>query len=178
MMTHRERVIKALNHEEPDRVPIDLYFHAGMLTDASYFALKKHLGIEGDIAPFRKGLGANYYDERILEALDIDFRRVFFEPEEELTPINDEESTFTDAWGTVFTSGPGYTHPSGPPLVDVNTIEELRAYPWPKPQQFGKVEGLRAQAEHLYNNTDYAISLRRPGIRGGLLDKGGDLRGM
>ena len=69
MLTPRERVIKALNHEEPDRVPIDLFFHAGMLTDASYFALKKHLGIEGDIEPFRKGLGANYYDERILEAL-------------------------------------------------------------------------------------------------------------
>jgi len=178
MMTHRERVIKALNHEEPDRVPIDLYFHAGMLTDASYFALKQHLGIEGDIEPFRQGLGANYYDERILEALDIDFRRVFFEPEQELTPINDEESTFTDAWGTLYVSGPGYTHPAGPPLTEINTIEGLRDYPWPKPEQFGKVAGLKEQALHLFNDTDYAISLRRPGIRGGLLDKGGDLRGM
>ena len=71
MLTPRERVTKALNHEEPDRVPIDLFFHAGMLTDRSYFALKDHLGIQGDIAPFRQGLGANYYDERILEAQQI-----------------------------------------------------------------------------------------------------------
>jgi len=52
VLTHRERVIKALNHEEPDRVPIDLYFHAGMLTDRAYFALKDYLGITGDIARF------------------------------------------------------------------------------------------------------------------------------
>jgi uroporphyrinogen decarboxylase len=178
MLTHRERVIKALNHEEPDQVPIDLFFHAGMLTDRSYFALKEHLGIQGDIAPFRQGLGANYYDERILEALDIDFRRVFFEPAQELTPLNDEESQFVDAWGTVFLSGPGYVHPSGPPLVDIDTVEGLRDYPWPKPEQFGRLEGLKEQAQHLFHDTDYAVALRRPGVRGGLLDQGSNLRGM
>jgi len=178
MLTHRERVIKALNHEEPDRVPIDLFFHAGMLTDTAYLALKKHLGLEGDIAPFRQGLGANYYDERMLEAFDIDFRRVFFEPGDHLTPLNDEESQFVDAWGTVFVSGPGYVHPIGPPLVEVDSIEALRDYPWPKAEQFGKLEGLKAQALHLYNDTDYALALRRPGIRGGLLDQGSNLRGM
>ncbi len=178
MLTHRERVVKALNHEEPDRVPIDLFFHAGMLTDASYFALKHHLGIEGEIEPFRKGLGANYYDERILEALDIDFRRVFFEPGEELTPLNEEESQFVDAWGTVFVSGPGYVHPAGPPLTEIDSIEGLRDYPWPRPEQFGRLEGLKEQAQHLFQNTDYAVALRRPGVRGGLLDQGGNLRGM
>src|ERR1051325_11287501 len=154
MMTPRERVIKALNHEEPDRVPIDLFFHAGMLTDPSYFALKKHLGIEGDIEPFRKGLGANYYDERILEALDIDFRRVFYEPVQELKPLNEDESEFVDAWGTVFLSGPGYVHQAGPPLTEIDTIEALRDYPWAKLEEFGKLDGLKEQAEHLYNNTD------------------------
>ena len=178
MLTHRERVIKALNHEEPDLVPIDLFFHAGMLTDPAYFALKQLLGIEGDIAPFRQGLGANYYDERILEALDIDIRRVFFEPAQDLTPLNEEESQFVDAWGTVFVSGPGYVHPSGPPLVEIETIEGLRDYPWPRPEQFGRLEGLKEQAERLFNETDYAIALRRPGIRGGLLDQGCNLRGM
>ncbi len=178
MLTPRERVAKALNHEEPDRVPIDLFFHAGMLTDRSYFALKEHLGLQGDIPPFRQGLGANYYDERILEALDIDIRRVFFETTHELTPINDEEAQFVDAWGTLYVSGPGYTHPAGPPLAELNTIAELRDYPWPKAEQFGELAGLKEQAENLYHNTNYAIALRRPGIRGGLLDKGGDLRGM
>jgi uroporphyrinogen decarboxylase len=159
-------------------VPIDLYFHAGMLTDRAYFALKDYLGLQGDIAPFRQGLGANYYDERLLEAFDIDIRRVFFEAKHDLTPVSDDEAQFVDAWGTLYVTGPGYTHPAGPPLVGIDTIEGLRDYAWPKPEQFGEIAGLKQQALHLHQDTDFAISLRRPGIRGGLLDKGGDLRGM
>ncbi len=178
MLTHRERVLKALNHQEPDRVPIDLFFHAGMLTDQAYFMLKDHLGLKGDIAPFRRGLGANYYDERILEAFDIDIRRVFFDPLHDLAPINEEESEFVDPWGTVYLTGPNYVHPSGPPLVEVTTVAGLRDYPWPRPEQFGRLAGLKEQARHLYQDTDYAVSLRRPGIRGGLLDQACNLRGM
>jgi uroporphyrinogen decarboxylase len=46
MMTSRERVIAALNHEEPDRVPID--FGSNLTTSVNVIAynrLKKHLGI-------------------------------------------------------------------------------------------------------------------------------------
>jgi uroporphyrinogen decarboxylase len=162
-------------------VPIDLYFHAGMLTNPTYFALKDYLGIAGDIPPFRQGLNADYYDERILKALDIDFRRIFFDPYHDLEPIADSadgEATFVDAWGTKYVTSPGYVHPIGPPLAEVNTIEGLRDYPWPRPEQFGRTEGIKEEAERLYYQTDYAISLRRPGIRGGLVDQGGNLRGM
>lgn len=46
-LTHRERVLLALNHEEPDRVPID--FGAMRSTGihvSAYLKLKKHLGME------------------------------------------------------------------------------------------------------------------------------------
>ena len=51
MTTSRERVIKAVNHQEPDRVPIDLGGHrsSGIMAVA-YNQLKRHLGIDsGDI---------------------------------------------------------------------------------------------------------------------------------
>jgi uroporphyrinogen decarboxylase len=51
MLTSRERVTKAVNHEEPDRVPIDLGGHrsSGIMAIA-YNKLKEHLGIRsGDI---------------------------------------------------------------------------------------------------------------------------------
>ena len=51
MLTSRERVMMAVNHREPDRVPIDLGGHrsSGMMAIA-YDKLKKHLGItSGDI---------------------------------------------------------------------------------------------------------------------------------
>jgi uroporphyrinogen decarboxylase len=51
MLTSRERVMMAVNHREPDRVPIDLGGHrsSGIMAIA-YNKLKQHLGIEtGDI---------------------------------------------------------------------------------------------------------------------------------
>ena len=51
MMTSRDRVLAAVNHREPDRVPIDLGGHrsSGMMAIA-YHRLKQHLGItSGDI---------------------------------------------------------------------------------------------------------------------------------
>lgn len=51
MTTSRERVMCAVNHQEPDRVPIDLGGHrsSGMMAMA-YHKLKQHLGItSGDI---------------------------------------------------------------------------------------------------------------------------------
>ena len=47
-MTSRERMRKALNHEQPDRVPLDL--GSTLITGiqaSSYAKLKKVLGIEG-----------------------------------------------------------------------------------------------------------------------------------
>ena len=46
-MKHRERVLKAINHEEPDRVPIDL----GSTTNSSilkeaYDELRNYLGMD------------------------------------------------------------------------------------------------------------------------------------
>lgn len=50
-MTSRERVLAALNHEQPDRVPIDFGGHRSSgIAAIAYARLKKHLGIEsGDI---------------------------------------------------------------------------------------------------------------------------------
>jgi len=45
-MTSRERVIKALNHQEPDRVPLDLgATRQSGISASSYHRLKAHLGI-------------------------------------------------------------------------------------------------------------------------------------
>ena len=44
--THRERLLAALNHEEPDRVPIDLGgAEFTSVTFGAYEKLKKYLGV-------------------------------------------------------------------------------------------------------------------------------------
>ena len=48
-MTRRQRVLKALNHETPDRVPIDLGVHFSTGISAfAYHDLRKHLGLPVD----------------------------------------------------------------------------------------------------------------------------------
>ena len=62
-MTHRQRVLTALDREEPDRVPIDIGASVNNLNDGVYHEVKRCLGIEGDIRPFRGLMTATYYDE-------------------------------------------------------------------------------------------------------------------
>ncbi|MCU0874511.1 MAG: hypothetical protein MUE50_19420, partial [Pirellulaceae bacterium] len=45
-MTPRERLLKALNHELPDRVPIDLGGNQTGIHRVAYQALIEHLGIQ------------------------------------------------------------------------------------------------------------------------------------
>ena len=48
-MTSRERVMKALNHEEPDRVPIDLGGNQTGIHKFAHKALIEHLGIRDEL---------------------------------------------------------------------------------------------------------------------------------
>ena len=72
-MTSRERVRKALNHEEPDRVPVDLgsSYITSICVDA-YADLVKTLGIDSRpkvVEPFQM-LGE--IDEKLMDVLGID----------------------------------------------------------------------------------------------------------
>jgi len=48
-MTSRERMLAALNHTEPDRVPIDLGGNQTGIHKFAYEALLQHLGIRDEI---------------------------------------------------------------------------------------------------------------------------------
>ena len=48
-MTSRQRVLAALNHQEPDRVPIDLGGNQTGIHKGAYQALIEHLGLVEDI---------------------------------------------------------------------------------------------------------------------------------
>ena len=68
-MKHRERVLKALNHQEPDRVPLDLGGSCWSMVDVAYYNLKKYLNMgpsEDEVIDRTWNLVAKF-DERILE---------------------------------------------------------------------------------------------------------------
>ena len=175
-LSHRERVRLAFEHQEPDRIPMDLMGNATMILDNTYFRLKEYLGIKGDIEPVRKGSTANYYDERILDHFDIDFRRLFLPttPGDKYTYHAD--GTFTGPWGIVWSKTGIYVNYESAPLKDAD-IDGVANYQWPDPSELWTTEGLAEKAKHMYENTDYALVARNP-ITWGFLDRGSNLRGM
>ena len=77
-MTHRERVVAALSHEQPDMVPIDFggTVNSSIVVEG-YEKLKQYFGIEAESQIVQRMTRIVDVDERILSSLDIDTRAVF-----------------------------------------------------------------------------------------------------
>ncbi|MCD6354705.1 MAG: hypothetical protein J7L95_04065 [Prolixibacteraceae bacterium] len=78
-MNSRERIVKALNHEEPDRIPFDL---AGTtwtgITNFAYQNLRKYLGEKEDNPEWADVIQQIVFpSEKILNELNVDTRGVF-----------------------------------------------------------------------------------------------------
>ena len=174
-MTSKERVLRAINHEETDRIPLDLGGMACSLFDQAYLRLRDALGITGDIAPFRRGSNTSYYDERVLDALDIDVRRVFAKVSDRY-PIVHEDGTFSSEWGILQRRGQFGVEFVRHPLQDLEDPEELETYPWPKAKDCLVLDGMRERAKRLHDEGKYAISLRAP--MNGIFEISCWLRGM
>jgi uroporphyrinogen decarboxylase len=74
-MTHRERILAALKHKEPDRVPLDLgATGATTMTVKAHERLRAHLGLPSEPLPvlFSTRSTTVVPDEAILRRFDID----------------------------------------------------------------------------------------------------------
>ncbi|MDO5400356.1 MAG: uroporphyrinogen decarboxylase family protein [Eubacteriales bacterium] len=173
-MTSRERVLCALNHQPTDRVPMDLFGMACSIVDPAYFRLREYLGLTDDVEPFRKGANCSYYDERILDAFEIDIRRVFAKFTDAF-PKTLPDGSFMNEWGIVQKKGKFGVEFVKHPLQDAE-LEDIEAYPWPKAKDFLDVSKMREQAEKLHRENQYAIAVRAP--MNGIFEIGCWLRGM
>ena len=167
--SHRERVLTAFNHQEPDRVPLDLMGNATMLLDETYVRLRDHLGL-APIPPVRSGTTANFYDERILEHFDIDFRRLFLPKNPASSSTVQDDGTIIDPWGVGYQKAGLYVNIVHNPLHGATTVREVEAHNWPSPLDLYTTDGLAATARQLYEETDYALVARNP-ITYGFLDR-------
>ena len=164
-MTHRERALVALNHGEPDRVPIDLGAAAGdYITIGAYRSLLDHLGFGGRaIATLKKDMQYAAVDEDILRRYDVDFRRVDLGAPDNFTPEEGPDDSYRDAWGVLRRRPSGGFYydlvPGSSPLKDATSIGDLDRYPWPDPHDPGLYRGLRERAKRLHEETDYAVIL-------------------
>ena len=156
-MTSRERVKAAINHEEPDRVPIVIGANntTGIKME-TYREIKRLEGIEApDEYIYRwPELGTAKLDEDTLRRLGSDVRGVRdLEPEEvlERNRRREPDSPYINSWGSgQVKTGPGEWYPGIHPLKDAETIKDLEDYEnWPDMTDPTRVAHVRDRAEEL-----------------------------
>ncbi len=163
-MSHRERVLKALSHEEPDRVPRDLgQGIATGINETAYDNLIEYLGIgsEADQARKRGHSQTALPSEAVLRRFDIDCRGLYMgRPDTEL-----DDRSYRDEWGVVWArpeEGGHYIFREGPFQKGEPTVAEIDAHPWPEPRDPSRLEGFKERAMRLRRETDYAVVLSLP----------------
>lgn len=164
-MTHRERLVAAISHEQPDIIPIDL----GGTRDSSivvegYEKLKNHFGIAAENTLADRMMRVVRVDERILRALDTDTRSIFPGPTtkgraQELGP-----ERYRDAWGVerIHPQQSYYYDQTSFPLSGEISISDIINYPWPDPDDPGLIQGLKERVKWIRENTDCAAILTTP----------------
>lgn len=159
--TSREIVLDAINHRPVERVPIYFGGTSSFMTDVAYNNLKKYLGIEGDVDPYRKGHTGTIYDERILEALGVDVRFLVFNLENYGVKEWISEDKIIDEWGCPLIKAGECWSRIDPPLEGAS-VEEIKNFPFPDPKGHTRNEHLLEQAKKLKEENKYAIVARSP----------------
>ncbi len=162
-MTPRERVLAAINHQEPDRVPLDI--GGGSSTSIvveGYENLKQYLGVSGETQEANRIFRVARLDERVMQRLGSDCRPLGIGPPSRWKPPPPPEpGTFVDLWGITwrqadYGNGCYYWELARNPLAEATT-RDLERYPWPDPLDPGFTAGLAERTRVLYEETDYAI---------------------
>ncbi|MBP8108133.1 MAG: hypothetical protein KBG20_13955 [Caldilineaceae bacterium] len=158
MMTSRERVLCALNHETPDRVPI-FFGTSGVTTmmPHGYDRLKAHLGIQRETQVFWRGLQYVLMDEEVLAWSGSDGRPLIPGPAPSTLDRDISETAYVDGWGCRWERPPQgeYFDPVDSPIRTA-TIDDLDDYAWPDLAHPSRFAGLREKAKAI-QDAGYAV---------------------
>ncbi len=162
-LTSRQRVLKAVNHQEPDRIPIDI---GGTLITTIHRTAHKNLMEYLGWSQFEEDLYDIIQqvvrpDPKILDRLANDCYCILPGPSSawSLQITNDQQATyFTDEWGVVYKKPHGgfYFDVYKSPLTSA-TMSELRRFSWPDGGDPGRTKNLRSRAQEVFDGTDYAL---------------------
>jgi uroporphyrinogen decarboxylase len=182
MYSSRERIVAALDHKEPDRIPIAF----GGLHDSIHWIghrkLKKHFDLDGgeDIIqdPFQQIV---FPDNRLMDILHSDIQPVYAKPPDFYKFEYKDEGdirTYTDEWGTKYKQPKkgGLYFDFAKHILSGMSAKEIRKYPFPDPEEPSRFSGLREKVQRLNTDTDKAIIAYSP--TGGVYEHTYWLRGI
>jgi len=183
-MTSRQRVLQAVAHKIPDRVPIDLGGFQTGIHQRAYVDLLEHLGIEDEVTILDPVQQLAKPCEAVLERFRVDTRYVVAHGPASFTggiELNERNRRLwhdlRDEFGIVWSMPDDqrlYMDISHHPLADAS-IDDIADYPFPEGNDPTRFTGVREQALTLRNETDYAICT---GIGGVVYEFGWYLRGL
>jgi len=163
-MTSRERVLTALHHKTPDRVPIDFGgTENSSIIKEGYDKLIQHIGFEQNKIEFLDMMMRSVkVAEEIQEYFETDFRGVFPSRTLPIKWVNDY--TYIDQWGIKWTKKENifyYEQVNYPLAGDIN-IKDILNYNWPNPDEIAINEDLNKMAKKMREETDKALVLSLP----------------
>ncbi len=183
-MTSRERLLAALDHQQPDRVPIDLGGNQTGIHKFAYQALLDHLGIADELVIMDAVQQLAKPCEALLQRLHVDTRYIAAGAAESfdgriLTGERNGRTWYdlTDEFGVTWSmpsDQPLYMDISYHPLAHATT-DDIRRYPFPKGDDPSRFKGLRQRAVDLRENTPFAVV---SGISGVVYETCWYLRGL
>lgn len=163
-MKHRERVIRSLNHQEVDRVPLDFGGTSSSTINATaYQNLAAFLGVPPQADVMRFVSTTVVPSEAVLKRFDIDTRAVLLGSPQHCQDKFFADGSMLDEWGVLWAKPEvGHWYIKHSPFQDGVDINALDSYHWPDPHDPGRLAGLRERARALHEDTDYAVVLNLP----------------
>ncbi|SDM34288.1 uroporphyrinogen decarboxylase family protein [Halarsenatibacter silvermanii] len=160
-ITSRKRIIKALNHEEPDEVPVD--FGATMnssIVKEGYINLCEYLDIPAEDPKFiNRMMRSVEVKDQLLDYFSVDVRGVFPETTAEIEWIEDD--IYRDHWGLEWEKNKYYYELRKSPLAGNISESDIDRYDWPDPKNI-EIEDLNKKIDYLRGEYDSALIMSLP----------------
>lgn len=158
-MTSRERVRTAINHKQPDKVPISL--GTSIVDGFTKFAkdnYEKYLGHK--LTPHvltHKVMGTVTTPPKIIEIFEMDFETIRLKAPWNNPQTVYDDGSYLDDYGVLMQPCEYYYDAVSRPLGGDIAEEDIKKSMWPEPYAPGRTDGLREEVKALYENTEKAI---------------------
>lgn len=165
-MTSRERLLAALNHKTPDRIPIDLGgTPTSTISLSAHENLKSYLGIRSETRVMSPIFLTAYPDDEIVKRFGVDVKMVTAKSPANFKLQISPGGRVVDEWGIVYQKHEeAQTHfvvENESPLHRVSSREEIEKYAWPDPADPSRYLGLKEIAKG-YQDEGFGVVLNTP----------------
>ena len=172
-MTPRQRVTKALNHEVPDRIPIDLGGFQTGIHKRAYSELISHLGLTEEITVMDPVQQLAKPSEEVLKRFRVDIRYICAHGPDDFKGGIEQNTRdgklwhdLKDEFGVVWSMPDEqqlYMDISHHPLAEAS-VKDIEDYPFPDGSDPSRFTRVREAALEMRNETPYAISTGIGGV--------------